>query len=167
MPMSLHPSLPLLIVLWAAPVWVAARVQEPVLNADGVFRVEYADVLRAEPVYPGALESRVGSNCVTSDSSHRRGGQHALVQRLAPSPPPALRGSDGNVSDVVFSADVECASVPLEANGDSLLPIAWDVDYILRGIKYRSRLPYDPGERVRVRVSVTPVLAPVEARDPP
>jgi len=162
--MSFHPSLLLLTALWAAPAWLAARAQEPVLNADGVFRVEYADVLRAEPVYPGAGESRMSSNCVTSGSSQGRGGQHALVQRLASSPPPALRG---NVSDVVFSADVECASVPLEANGDALLPIAWDVDYILRGVKYRSRLPYDPGERVRVRVSVTPVLAPAEARDPP
>jgi len=160
--MSFYPSLLLLTALLAAPAWLAARAQQPVLNADGVFSVEYADVLRAEPVYPDAR--RVSSHCVTSGSSQGRGGQHALVQRLAPSPPPALRG---NVGDVVFSADVECASVPPQANGDALPPVAWDVDYILRGVKYRSRLPYDPGERVRVRVSVTPVLAPADASEPP
>ena len=42
--------------------------------------------------------------------------------------------------------------------------IAYDVDYIHRGVKYRSRLPIDPGKRLRVRVSVTPDLSPGEAR---
>jgi hypothetical protein len=39
-------------------------------------------------------------------------------------------------------------------------PIAYDVDYVYRGTKYRSRLPYDPGNRMRVRVSVVPYLPP-------
>lgn len=42
--------------------------------------------------------------------------------------------------------------------------VAYDVDYIHRGVKYRSRLPIDPGKRLRVRVSVTPDLPPGEAR---
>ena len=39
-------------------------------------------------------------------------------------------------------------------------PIAYDVDYVYRGTKYRSRLPYDPGNRLRVRVSVVPYIPP-------
>ena len=35
-------------------------------------------------------------------------------------------------------------------------PIAWDVDYVYKGTKYRSRLAEDPGNRLRVRVAVTP-----------
>ena len=29
-------------------------------------------------------------------------------------------------------------------------PIAYDVDYMYKGMKYRSRLPDDPGNRLRV-----------------
>ena len=37
-------------------------------------------------------------------------------------------------------------------------PIAYDVDYVVRGVKYRSRLPQDPGNRLRVKVAVTPMV---------
>jgi uncharacterized protein YcfJ len=42
--------------------------------------------------------------------------------------------------------------------------IAYDVDYTHRGAKYRSRLPYDPGKRLQVKVSVVPVLEPESIR---
>ncbi len=42
--------------------------------------------------------------------------------------------------------------------------IAYDVDYIHRGAKYRSRLPYDPGKRLQVKVSVVPLLEPESGR---
>ena len=35
-------------------------------------------------------------------------------------------------------------------------PIAYDVDYIYKGSKFRTRLAEDPGNRLRVRVSITP-----------
>jgi uncharacterized protein YcfJ len=38
--------------------------------------------------------------------------------------------------------------------------IAYDVDYIHRGAKYRSRLPFDPGKRLQVKMSVAPVVGP-------
>ena len=41
-------------------------------------------------------------------------------------------------------------------------PIAFDVDYMYKGMKYRSRLPEDPGNRLRVRISVTPYVAPAD-----
>jgi uncharacterized protein YcfJ len=34
--------------------------------------------------------------------------------------------------------------------------VGYDVEYMYKGDKYLSRLPYDPGNRLRVRVSVTP-----------
>lgn len=34
--------------------------------------------------------------------------------------------------------------------------VAYDVEYRYRGEVYMSRLPYDPGERMRVRISVAP-----------
>lgn len=37
-------------------------------------------------------------------------------------------------------------------------PVAYDVDYTYRGVKYRSRLAQDPGRRLRIRVGITPVI---------
>lgn len=37
-------------------------------------------------------------------------------------------------------------------------PIAYDVDYTYRGMKFRTRLPKDPGSRLRIRVGVTPII---------
>ena len=34
--------------------------------------------------------------------------------------------------------------------------IAYDVDYAYKGSKFRTRLAQDPGNRLRVRVSITP-----------
>jgi uncharacterized protein YcfJ len=32
----------------------------------------------------------------------------------------------------------------------------YDVEYVYEGRHYHTRLPYDPGERIRIRVDVTP-----------
>ncbi len=45
---------------------------------------------------------------------------------------------------------------PVRVEREFQRPIAYDVDYIHRGVKYRSRIPFDPGKRLRVKVSVTP-----------
>src|SRR5690606_13631969 len=55
------------------------------------------------------------------------------------------------------AGQADCRMVPVER--EFRRPIAYDVDYVHRGSKYRSRLPADPGNRLRVRVSVTPVAA--------
>jgi uncharacterized protein YcfJ len=41
--------------------------------------------------------------------------------------------------------------------------IAYDVDYLHRGMKYRSRLPFDPGKRLLVKVTVAPVIEAEQA----
>ena len=51
-----------------------------------------------------------------------------------------------------------CEMVPVQR--EFRRPIAYDVDYVYRGLKYRSRLPYDPGNRLRVQVSIQPYVAP-------
>jgi len=58
----------------------------------------------------------------------------------------------------------EADTIPMQDGEDERI-LAYDVDYILRGVKYRSRIPYDPGNRLQVRLTVTPVLAP-EGTDP-
>jgi len=46
----------------------------------------------------------------------------------------------------------------VEAGSHYQRVVAWDVDYIYQGKKYRSRLPLDPGNCLRLRVSITPLL---------
>jgi uncharacterized protein YcfJ len=53
---------------------------------------------------------------------------------------------------------------PVRVEREFQRPVAYDVEYIHRGVKYRSRLPVDPGKRLRVKVSVTPDLPPGEKR---
>lgn len=59
-------------------------------------------------------------------------------------------------------ANDNCRSVRVEREFQR--PVAYDVDYIHRGVKYRSRLPIDPGKRLRVKISVTPDIPPGEKR---
>ena len=42
--------------------------------------------------------------------------------------------------------------------------VGYDVDYIHRGVRYRSRLPVDPGKRLRIRIIVVPDMPPAEKR---
>lgn len=53
---------------------------------------------------------------------------------------------------------------PVRVRKEFQRPVAYDVDYIHRGVTYRSRLPVDPGKRLRVRITVTPDIPPGERR---
>lgn len=133
----------------AVPAWA----QHTVIQAENV-RYEYAQVLRAEPVYQTLRATSMVERCEQSS--------------MVPADDPERRGLSrvvGAVRDVLTpnrqdeaepAADADCRMVPVER--EFRRPIAYDVDYVVRGVKYRSRLPNDPGNRLRVRVSVTPVV---------
>jgi len=104
---------------------------------EGTVRTEYAEVLRVEPVHLPAPPPDEAAQC---------------APMLALEPDPAAAPID--------AADSNC--IPLEsAQPRAGLRVFYDVDYVLRGVKYRSRLPYDPGNRLQVQLSVIPVLAPL------
>ncbi|WP_052772985.1 hypothetical protein [Luteimonas sp. FCS-9] len=120
-------------------------------------RMEYAQVLRAEPVYQTLRATSMVERCeattpVTAEEQ-RRG-----FARVVGAVKDVLRSEDEKVQEVDRSAGGDCRMVPVER--EFRRPIAYDVDYVHKGVKYRSRLPYDPGNRLRVRVSVTPVVEP-------
>jgi uncharacterized protein YcfJ len=119
-------------------------------------RVEYAQVLRAEPVFQTLRATSMVERCeastpVRDDDEHPTGFARVIG---------AVKGAltpDPKVEEVAPSAGGQCRMVPVER--EFRRPIAFDVDYVHRGVKYRSRLPADPGNRLRVRVSVTPVVS--------
>ena len=65
------------------------------------------------------------------------------------------------VAPPTSTVKVNCRVVPVEREFQR--PIAYDVDYIYKGVKYRSRLAEDPGNRLRIRISVVPYVAPAQA----
>ncbi len=119
-------------------------------------RMEYARVMAAEPVYQTLRATSMVERCdqstpVQRDDEQRRGLSRmvgVVKDVLTPAGDPPARVADAG----------DCRMVPVDR--EFRRPIAYDVEYLHRGVKYRSRLPYDPGNRVRVRVSVTPVVTP-------
>lgn len=110
-------------------------------------RLDYARVLRVEPVYQTLRATRMEHHC---DSAQKEKGLSRVLGSVknALTPGKAEKQPDG--------VDQDCRLVPVEK--EFKRPIAYDVDYVYKGSKYRSRLPRDPGSRLRIRVSVTPYL---------
>ena len=135
----------LLPTLWlalsAAP---AAAQRTTVIQVENV-RFAWAQVLQVSPVYQTLTATRLEQQC---NQSPRPGSEDSRLSRVVGAVKGALarEGEDPE----------KCRTVPVER--EFRRPIAYDVDYTYRGAKYRSRLPEDPGNRLRIRVSVMPVV---------
>ena len=143
----------LFVVLPAAAQGIAAGGSAATENV----RLDYAQVLNVSPVYETLRASRSEMRC---------------EEVAAPKPAPvADEGRWSKMVDAVkgvFTRDPEpeprsagapkanCRMVPVQREFQR--PIAYDVDYVYKGTKYRSRLPEDPGNRLRIRVSVMPYI---------
>lgn len=119
----------------------SAAGQNTVIQAENV-RFDYAQVLRVTPVYQTLKANTVEEKC-EGDSR---------LSRVVGAVKEALTREEKE------RQEVECKPVTVER--EYRRPIAYDVDYVYKGAKFRSRLPEDPGNRLRIRVSVTPVVVP-------
>jgi len=142
----------------------------------------WADVLRVDPVYDYVRTSRPERECyddrVTRHEDTRSNSTGATVlgaiiggalgnqvgkgdgRKAATIAGAVVGGTIGNKSargeDRTYS-DVERHCRDTESGGaEERRIVGYDVEYRYRGETYMSRLAYDPGERIRVRVSVTP-----------
>ena len=139
-------SVLLLPTLWLALSAAPALAQQVTVIQTENVRFAWAQVLRVTPVYQTLTATRVEQQC---DQTPRPDTEASRLSRVVGAVKDAL-GRD--------SEDPEnCRAVAVER--EFRRPIAYDVDYTYRGSKYRSRLPDDPGNRVRIRVSVMPVIA--------
>jgi len=119
-----------------------ALAQHTVIQQENV-RYDYAQVLRVTPVYQTLTATRTEQRCepVAEDKSRLSRAVGALKDALRRDDKPA----PGN-----------CQSVSVER--EFRRPIAYDVDYVYKGAKFRSRLPEDPGNRLRIRIAITPAV---------
>jgi uncharacterized protein YcfJ len=152
-------ALPATALLLIACCAVAAP-QETVLPVENV-RVDYAQVLRVQPVYQTLHATRAELQC-DPPAGDRKAEQDRFSRVVG-----SVRGLMGR--DRVQQAEPaqdgsNCRTVTVDR--EYRRPIAYDVDYLYRGMKYRSRLSQDPGNRLRVRVSVTPYVQPLAEAAP-
>ncbi len=145
--------------LASAPAVGQSAGSTTVLQVENV-KLDYAHVLNVEPVYQTLRASRTEMHCEE-------------VAPARPLPPPEQE-TEGRWSRLVNSvkgafseepnepptppmpAKQECRMVPVKR--EFRRPIAYDVDYVYKGMQYRSRLAEDPGNRLRIRVSVMPYV---------
>ena len=167
--------------LSALPAVVLAQEAEPrnrVVIVENV-KFDYAQVLNVEPVFQTLRATRTEEHCepistrtlapvnVTGEepvedkgrisrfwdsvrSMFKRSDEEAVEEVGTESPAPANNGP-------MLTRD--CRIVPV--GREFRRPIAYDVDYVYKGTKYRSRLAEDPGNRLRIRISVMPYVPTV------
>ena len=109
-------------------------------------RYDYAQVLEVSPIYQTLRATRMERVC---DAKQASGNGLAKVVS-------AVRGKlSGNTTREEREAGLSnCRMSPVVR--EYRRPIAYDVDYVYKGSKFRTRLAEDPGNRLRVRVSITP-----------
>jgi len=174
--------------LSALPAVVQAQEAEPRNRVVIVENVkfdyfDYAQVLNVEPVFQTLRATRTEEHCepvstrtlapvnVTGEepvedkgrigrlwdsvrSMFKRSDEEVLEELPAEAPAPA----PANTGPMLTR---DCRIVPV--GREFRRPIAYDVDYVYKGTKYRSRLPEDPGNRLKIRVSITPWVGPEQA----
>ena len=144
-------------------------------------RVAWADVLRVDPVYDNVVSNRPREECYDADVNRRydthgnnAGGTvlGAIVggalgnqvgkgdgRKAATIAGALIGGAIGNDQarrDDRYYTDSETRCRTISERSSERRIIGYDVQYRYRGDVYISQLDYDPGERMRVRVNVTP-----------
>lgn len=180
LPMKSASLLTLVCLLGSAAFGACAQdgeVRNRVVIVENV-KFDYAQVLNVEPVFQTLRATRTEEHCepvstrtlapvnVTGEEPQEDKGR---LGRFMDSVRSIFRREDGSTDDSGYSETVVVDTPP--ANTGPLLtrdckiipvgrefrrPIAYDVDYVYKGTKYRSRLPEDPGNRLKIRVSITP-----------
>ena len=134
-------TLPLgLALALAAPAMAQEAPREVVLPPENV-RFDYAQVLAVRPIYQVLRASSSARVCDEPERTLSRRMVGAVKNRL---------GGDQEAGEQGVNCRTE--QVPREFRRT----IAYDVDYVYKGSKFRTRLAQDPGNRLRVRVSITP-----------
>ncbi|HVK52967.1 MAG TPA: hypothetical protein VM469_14645 [Pseudoxanthomonas sp.] len=152
---------PLILSLFA----LAATAQERVVQMENV-RLDYAQVLNVEPVYQTLRASRTEEVCdelpTLPTTTVHPSKEQSRWARFLESVKGVFTSDDDEAkasnkpANAAEPALINCRVVPVER--EFRRPIAYDVDYVYKGTKYRSRLAEDPGNRLRIRISVMPYV---------
>ena len=115
--------------------------REAVVPVENV-RYDYAQVLSVRPVYQTLRTTSMEKVCDPREPARSvtlARVMNAVRDRLSPS-----KEGEGET----------CRMEPVTK--EYRRTIAYDVDYMYRGSKFRTRMDRDPGNRLRIRISITP-----------
>lgn len=140
----------------------------------------YAEVLRADPIYEHQRVVRPREEC-TEETVIRRGGEGrraggavvgaivggAVGNQVGRGSGRRAATAAGAVAGAVIGSQVAGADEPpresverhcrvVEEWVEEKRIVGYEVEYRHRGQLYVSRLPYDPGKRLRIRITVEP-----------
>lgn len=136
-----------LVVLAAAPLCAQEFPREVVLPPENV-RYDYAQVLGVRPIYQVLRTTSMERVCDVSENQKK-----GAISRAVGAVKNRFDRSDSTDEERAAGLDnCRMEAVPREFRR----PIAYDVDYVYKGSKFRTRMDRDPGNRLRVRVSITP-----------
>lgn len=150
---------------------------QPVPPQDGGAHFGWADVLRVDPVYAQVVVPRQVCQDQTVVEQHPgnttagsilgavvggvlgntigRGGGRVLSTAVGAVAGSAVGGRvAANNGTQTAQTVTNCSMVNTVDNQQQI--VGYDVEYRYRGEVWESRMNYDPGERLRVRVNVTP-----------
>lgn len=169
------PVLATVLLLFTASVWA----QAPAPPGNDNVHYGWADVLRVDPVYQVVHVERPRQDCYQAPVVREERGNTtagtvlgAVIGgvlgntvgkgdgRKAATVAGAVAGGAignrvaGRDDRVYEGTETRCQNV--RAVSEEQRVVGYDVEYRYRGQVYLSRLNYDPGERLRVRISVTP-----------
>ena len=112
---------------------------------------EWADVLRVKPIMQTMTATRNEQVCNSAREPEESRPQKWIdsIRDLT-----RRKQSQKAVQDMLTGKGCRIVKVEREFSR----PISYEVDYTFRGMKFRTRLPEDPGSRLKIRVGVTPII---------
>ena len=125
-------------LLAVAPASAQEPPREVVLPVENV-RYDYAQVLSVRPVYQILRTTSMEEVCDSREPAIS--ATLARVMNAVRNKAPPTQGQNCRMEPVVK---------------EHRRTIAYDVDYMYRGSKFRTRMDRDPGNRLRIRVSIAP-----------
>ncbi|MBS0460348.1 MAG: hypothetical protein JSR22_09760 [Proteobacteria bacterium] len=111
-------------------------------------RYDYAQVLSVRPVYQVLRTTSMERVCDVRDAD-----KGTTLARIVNSVKDRLSSTGTNAEERAAGLQ-NCRVEPVEKEFRRTL--AYDVDYMYRGSKFRTRMDRDPGNRLRIRISITP-----------
>lgn len=171
------------VVCAALAVAGAAQAQDRAYGGDPAsdnVKVGWADVLRVDPVYENVQVSRPREECYDAEVEHRdsRGnntagtvigaivggalgntigkGDGRKAATIAGAVAGGAIGNNASRRDDRYYSSVETRCRTVDDRVSERRIVGYDVQYRYRGDVFMSHLDYDPGERMRVRVSISP-----------
>ena len=168
-----------MILAFAAPVLADPRYPDDrYAPPGGGVSYGYADVLRSEPIYDYVRTAQPRQECYDQRVTHHRdntAGGTVLGAIVGGALGNTIGKGDGRKAATIGGAVVggaighnvakknagayettETRCRVVDGGYEERQIVAYDVEYRFRGSVYQSRMNYDPGERLRVRVEVSP-----------